>query len=804
MEITKTPFYDPCWNFAFAFASILSQTTGNPLIVLAMSFIDLMYKKNYSNPWNALTSFCLMFYLSQAAPVSCLPFYLLIRMSDTETLQSSLAAPVRFVLNSITGVYVTLTNPPSGGNANYILENVVKHVSDFYTTLPEHLEIPTFSTLTGTYLNSLHLSSPVHVVPNTQLDRPVEIMRKYRDAELMWKRCVMILLVLMAITSAGPTGLASAVSILGLWCLHTPTKRYTNMQRHPCQIRDGVWRLTTDYFGIPAFSGIGVSQAGILHAPYHVCRAQPIQIGKAVYQPFFVDVDIDLVTYGGMPNTVTPREGDELYISLQNDSSVLTYYLGKNVYVEDHSMTFPSLTSPGQSGSPVIISRKKGDSTVLLLAGLAGRYVGSEKSGKTEFLTNPYQQPRSLHQAIITYPGSGKTRTQLPQLIRQALFDYPMKKVLVTGPTVVVCREIAKALDKNNIPYGMNVKGHFPNRVAPVQIAAHRSMIGLITSGAIENYYTLILDEAHCDQAATRMLRRFGAYMVSQNKSFIELSATLDNMCDDRSNYHIEDVPITEDNIIPEIQQKLTAGNRVMVFVTSLASPMARKMAKEFKKYEPIKLSRATFDNAYKSLSDVSRKLILTTDMAEVGINVPELDVVVDPSNTFKYYNENNIIDGGVRPITWASRTQRRGRVGRDRPGVYMYVPRNAETYITADEFDADVLSAGRAWNDKLTITPFTLTAGQFLKWVDSDMTPFRVYLLYDQLGMARDLNNPDNLRIIMDLVDGFRASAHDSEASLHRGCGRRKCLCSGYYTFYDAREHDLLYGAGEDETLAK
>lgn len=793
MEAMKTPFNSFCWNAFFAALSIISHNTGNPTPAMAMSFVDLMIRKNYKQPWNALTSFLFMMVISNSCPMLCLPLYLLIRLVDTDSIRYRwMTYPVRKILDFFVELEINFAYPMFGVNSTAWLGDLRDHLAASYHEFSEVVIIPAVTCVTALHLNTLHITTPILDTGTTPLKSPTEMLNRYRRSEAAYKKAVVFSLFTLMVMTAGALGFVSAALIFVMWLLQAPTKRYLNRTANRTRIKDGVWRISTEYFGLPMFGGIGVSQNGVLHVPYHVCNAQPILIGDHTYEPFFVDGDLDLVTYGGPPNLVTPNPDDDVYICLQNDISVTTYYLGKNINVEENSISFPSLTSPGQSGSPVVIQRKVEDTTVLYLAGLAGRYVAIGDT-RTEFSMSVTEE-KKRYKKIVTHPGSGKTRTILPELIRQALHDHPTRKVLVSGPTVIVCREIAKAMEINKIKYGMNVKGGHPNKSAPVQIAAHRTMIGLITSKALNNYQTLILDEAHCDQASTRMLRTYGNYMVKQGLCFTEMSATLDEDCDGKSNYQIDDVEIMESEVVSKVISLIEEGKRVLLFVTSFKGNTARSYLKQLQKFNPIKLSRATLDMAYKSLPDLNYRLIITTDIAEVGINIPDLDAVVDPSQSFKYTNDNGIVSGHVIPVTKASMVQRRGRVGRDKPGAYYYIRRGHQSHKTSEESDAEILSHGRTWNSDSKIPPFSLTQAQFTHWVDSDYTPFRIFLMYDANGNARDPNVPSHRTEIMNLLSSFKPTDPLIPAGTYTGCGGMNCPCNGFYTYYDDRDHDYVF----------
>lgn len=331
----------------------------------------------------------------------------------------------------------------------------------------------------------------------------------------------------------------------------------------------------------------------------------------------------------------------------------------------------------------------------------------------------------------------------------------------------------------------MNIRGSL-DRVesATVQIAAHRTALKMLVNGSplLRNLGMIIIDEAHMDDTATKLLRKYARHLMDLGVKTIELSATLDGITNDGSNHTINDHKIQTSEIEDCIREKLDDGKRVLLFVPSIHGTLATRVARNFKEHKPIKLSRDTFETAMKEIPDLERRLIISTDIAECGINIPELDVVVDSGEKFTYVMEGNIIIGKKVGLTVASRTQRRGRVGRSKPGEYIEVTgKHDSDYISASTFDADLLAAGRGWATGKTDWPLTLTDNQFRRWLDTDLTPLEIYLDYDGSGLER---SESNKRIVHSGIKGGCLN--------YEGCG--KCdLCKGAYNMYDERAHDRI-----------
>jgi hypothetical protein len=206
----------------------------------------------------------------------------------------------------------------------------------------------------------------------------------------------------------------------------------------------------------------------------------PITIGRSIIQPSYVAVADDMVTYGGAPQCEKPKEGDVLLINTERLEGRTTYETVVRQDMSTYTMAWPGVTTPGESGSPVFVKRDE----KLYLVALAGRWVQSGMADTTEYArvyTRESQQATEFYQRIIMAPGSGKTWRVMPEMVSKMMVEK-QGRILVTGPTRVVCREIHKALLEKGIECGLNIKGE-PSKVRPrarVQIAAHNTMLQML------------------------------------------------------------------------------------------------------------------------------------------------------------------------------------------------------------------------------------------------------------------------------------------------------------------------------------
>jgi hypothetical protein len=599
-----------------------------------------------------------------------------------------------------------------------------------------------------------------------------------------------VLLIVVAMT--GPLGMLAAVMTFVMTQLESDDAGITRLERNRGVIfKDGTYRVTTTIMSVDSDRGIGVALGGIMHVPYHVCKARPLMYGKTKVLPYYINVNQDLVTYGGPPSVDKLLPGDEVYVNCETDHARTSYRVSVDYDSLGNMIAWQGVTKPGESGSPVLALRDVGEGMdkKLVLLGLAGRYVRDH--GETVEFSNitPVKDDETNHVQITLHPGAGKTWREIPEIVNRHL-GSGSKRILVTGPTRVVCKELYSSLSSIT-PVGLNIKdSKLRNEQAQVQIAAHRTALKLLTSSArcVKNLGVIIIDEAHVDDPATILLRRYAQSLIPSHVKLIELSATLDGVTNDESNFEIVDIDIRESEVDTVISEELDKGKRVLVFVPSVKGKTAKRIIDRFKNWDPVILSREKFDPGMKGIKDNERKLIISTDIAECGINVPGLDVVVDMGRKFTYVYDGGLIIGREVGITRASRTQRRGRVGRDHQGKYYEVKTDLTSrYVSAAQFDANLLGSGRSWTSSLSEWDISLTDHQFSVWLEAkdnqDLTPLEVWLRYDMQGQPRTRERRDRK------IEQMRAGNN-----YYIGCRDDNCRCDGSYAMFDERAHDRLF----------
>ncbi|ALL52913.1 NS3-like protein [Wuhan flea virus] len=695
-----------------------------------------------------------------------------------------------FVTQSITAIIaivgdwtVPLSMPLAGGNGLSPIMIIRDFMDVKIQELRNNLDWGLCTEVTYLRPNGL-AEYPIELSSRPAL-RAKETVAKYKELSQQTRLAILGVFLVAIFMVAGPVGLFIGIVMLGIAQMEKEDDNERYFEKNAgLKFKNGTYRVSTHVLGFEADRGIGTAHNGVLHVPFHVTKGRPVLNGKAKVFPYYINIHQDIVTYGGPQQVDILAPGDEVYINCETDATRTSYRVKVDYESLGNILSWQGVTEPGESGSPIWAQRED----QLILLGLAGRYV-KDRTGTTEFSNvTPTQETRSNYRSITLHPGAGKTWKMIPQLIQENLTALKGKRILVTGPTRVVCKELHSSLSRM-VDTGLNIKDSTArNEHAQVQIAAHRTALKMLITKAraLRNVGMIIIDEAHYDDPSTKLLRRYARGQEAKGISIVELSATLDGLTNTNSNYDIREEVIGSNDIESKAREELAAGNRVMIFVSSIKSKLAQALMINLKEYAPVLLSRDTFEPGMAAVADEERRLIISTDISECGINVPGLDVVIDTGVKFGYANIDGIITGVEMGISPASRTQRRGRVGRVKKGTYYEVRTKLRTdYETAAECDARVLSVGRNWTDDTVEWPFTLTDQQFEKWLDSDATPLEVWVNYDTQGVKR--------------APSARTEKWNEIRSgeiYYIGCRDEECKrCAGTYSTFDERSHKAFYG---------
>ena len=310
---------------------------------------------------------------------------------------------------------------------------------------------------------------------------------------------------------------------------------------------------------------------------------------------------------------------------------------------------------------------------------------------------------------LLSRTGSGKS-TILPV----QLYKKYKKKVLVTQPRVITTIEIVKdivAREKDLTLYstiGYQTKEYIRK---PQQKGILFSTLGILLQYLKHIDYAImarmfkfiLIDEVH-DTSIDRDLTLFYIKKLTENVSIDQLpfiifmSATLDvnelsTYFNTKSIFEVsgKTYPIEQiyrepkENYSSEIIKILKEINNsksgdIIIFCSSMN--MINKLDLKIKDAKIKDILTIPLDSKvyrqvgkeYQNLVDKSNKVkvILTTNVAETGLTLPDLKYCIDigyfTSVTYCPINDSTIII--PKPIDQSSATQRTGRVGRTKPGI--------------------------------------------------------------------------------------------------------------------------------------
>nr|QNS31062.1 putative NS3-like protein [Thrips tabaci associated jingmen-like virus 1] len=575
-------------------------------------------------------------------------------------------------------------------------------------------------------------------------------------------------------------------------------KGYQEAVASKVDLKSGIYYLRTYFLGWVIDESIGVCVNGVMHATHHATYDATLVVGNRWLKPSYISPEADITVWGGNSAVVlaTPQD-DKFYLDVNNFDSRTTY----EVMVdrdEDGNLSWKGITTPGQSGSPLYVIRDGQQ----FLVGLAGRWV-SVGGKTTEYAKSVKAQPVTTPvipnevQYYTQHPGYGKTRKIIPKLVDEGLKRSGM--VIVSGPTRTVCEEIASALRSI---YGVKVsqdtsdsKARFT--AARIHVMAHETLLSRIARGedAILRAGTIILDEVHFNDASTIALQHITREWAQTGTVVVSwLSATIGEEFDRRSNFHITDTQIDKADQLDTVLTCLNNKQKVIWFVKSVVGKdgvdaMHSAVTLAARDIEPppriIKLHRATYASLKDILAAKDYDLVISTNIAECGVNL-DVDAVVDCSESFDFYHISNDIVGMVKTISLASSIQRRGRCGRSREGTYYYVhtPDLGDREETAAQFDGKCFaSAFAAVEDaKLNLTPAQVRSC-LLKGYGAHVGN----LIFNRYGRVIDKAD------VQDAVDSF-VDPRRKAARVACPASKKDCVCVTQWTeWFDDRVHDDL-----------
>nr|AXL48363.1 polyprotein [Pestivirus sp.] len=408
---------------------------------------------------------------------------------------------------------------------------------------------------------------------------------------------------------------------------------------------------------------------------------------------------------------------------------------GAMVHLQKTGGEFSCVTA---SGTPAFFDLKnlKGWSGLPIFEASSGRVVGRVKVGKneeskptklmsgiqtvsknttdlTEMVKKITTMNRGEFKQITLATGAGKT-TELPRSVIEEIGRH--KRVLVLIPLRAAAESVYQYMRQKhpsiafNLRIGEMKEGDMATGITYASYGYFCQMPQPKLRAAMVEYSYIFLDEYHC--ATPEQLAIIGKiHRFSENLRVVAMTATPAGTVTTTGQKH----PI-EEFIAPEVMKGEDLGSEFLD-IAGLKIPVdemkgnmlvfvpTRNMAVETAK----KLKAKGYNSGYyysgedpsnlRVVTSQSPYVVVATNAIESGVTLPDLDVVVDTGlkceKRIRLSSKMPFIVTGLKrmAVTIGEQAQRRGRVGRVKPGRYY---RSQETAVGSKDYHYDLLQAQR------------------------------------------------------------------------------------------------------------
>nr|QTJ63567.1 polyprotein [Embiopteran flavi-related virus] len=545
-------------------------------------------------------------------------------------------------------------------------------------------------------------------------------------------------------------------------------------------IMDNDLQLVELYRGLGPLTlhiGWGFIYEGVLHTQYHITQGDAITWNETDQKATYVDPIADIATYGGNPKMRKVENGDIVYSFIGTSVNSVTPFRS---IIRDVVATvgfFKRFETPpiwpGCSGALVY----KFENGKRVPVGMVGTSGG--KNGKyTAAIPIIEELGEDEENWIVIGCGKGKTRKIIPKLLHKEITKG--QRVWLLAPTRVVAREMAESLEGYKVKYRTPAVKLRPYG-ALVEAMCHATALRAILGGEkVPN--RVIVDEAHFFQPETIALVKYLEGNTRIKATF--LTATSPYKMDETSNFEVLKVNReTYEDMVNEIDPT----EKTMMFVKSITD--GREKLKSLQKRFPtlmfVEMNRKTFDKAQTASKTLKAGIIITTNIAEVGGNF-NLDTVIDTQESLvPIETDINYVQLVPRTISQSSLVQRRGRVGRTKPGKYVGLGLIPEVRMG---YSNDV-----TWLEASTLMELLrLGDSSYGSWGEHDKTT-KIGMTEKQLDTILSLYREqpfEDGETIYQIAQTILAG-EDSE-EIDSPCGRKNCLCTeDTYVVWDWRMHD-------------
>nr|NP_777541.1 nonstructural protein NS3 [Border disease virus] len=441
----------------------------------------------------------------------------------------------------------------------------------------------------------------------------------------------------------------------------------------------------------------------------------------------------DETEYGVKTDSGCP-EGARCYV-FNPEAVNISGTKGAMVHLQKTGGEFTCVTA---SGTPAFFDLKnlKGWSGLPIFEASSGRVVGRVKVGKNEEskptklmsgiqtvsksttdLTDMVKKITTMNRGefkqITLATGAGKT-TELPRAVIEEIGRH--KRVLVLIPLRAAAESVYQYMRQKhpsiafNLRIGEMKEGDMATGITYASYGYFCQMPQPKLRAAMVEYSYIFLDEYHC--ATPEQLAIIGKiHRFSEQLRVVAMTATPAGTVTTTGQKH----PI-EEFIAPEVMKGEDLGSEFLE-IAGLKIPTeemkgnmlvfvpTRNMAVETAK----KLKAKGYNSGYyysgedpanlRVVTSQSPYVVVATNAIESGVTLPDLDVVVDTGlkceKRIRLSSKMPFIVTGLKrmAVTIGEQAQRRGRVGRVKPGRYY---RSQETAVGSKDYHYDLLQAQR------------------------------------------------------------------------------------------------------------
>nr|CAI5757326.1 polyprotein [Photeros flavivirus] len=456
-------------------------------------------------------------------------------------------------------------------------------------------------------------------------------------------------------------------------------------------LNDGVYRVYKNYmFGLRKSHSVGVVVNGVLHIPWHATHGLSVWHNGNEYCADESREMEDVVSYGGkiqfknhdgssVQLWALPPGGDLSIVNAQ-PSKVKWIRQGIETDIWGFDIDFPQ----GTSGSPFVNSKNEivGMYGTGIVVGKQNTYCSLIVPTDHDVVQQTWKKKDWMHKGQMTYvdwaPGAGKTRRVIKEAVQECKDEY--QTCIVLAPTKVVVQEMRHVLGDEGVSY--HIEGQAEKKTL-ITVMCHTTffMRWLRNAESVKRANVYIMDEAHFTDPCSIAARSLIASQVDTNKAaaiFMTATFPWSNKPAGQvwSRHQIEerdlaDLGTSKDTYVDLSEVGKLEGRKLM-FVPTVEDTIAiaSKYSKDIGK-RALGLYGNVGKDVKSSVMDDDVDLIVCTDVAELGANY-NVDVVIDTGKAIKpkLHGGDQVVLETIN-IGLASKVQRRGRVGRVKPGVW-------------------------------------------------------------------------------------------------------------------------------------